>query len=464
MEQIVKTEAMDPRLLPPLMASFNEFPSLERLGRTTGWLAIISGEVVGSALVRENKDLWHIRRLAVFEKHRGKGIGRKIVEAIENDARIQKIPELTTVTSSNWSSMRGMIQKKGWLFQKARKAKRAEGIEEHWFLPLVKEPIKLILVGANPNGRGGELAECVEKFSSLAKLVGVCDPSIETRTYWNQKGFQTAESLTEILDSGVKANAVMMALPHFCYEECREVCMKNGLAMFHEKPLASTLIELQTLISALGKNPVPLVVGTQRRDHPTYVYLKELIAKETISTFSMSIELGKSATQKNWRNSKAKSGGGALLDLGTHAIDLAHFFLGYSVETVSCCLWIEDEAGNIRPTFEGELETAAQIIGRCGKTWVKIWVNRIGKKSESIHIKGKSNWEANRHSISKDNKIIFSCEEQWDLSLAGRIGRLVTDVTKGISSFEAWDQFSSLRVIEQAYSIPPQIGMGRKAP
>lgn len=107
--------------------------------------------------------------------------------------------------------------------------------------------------------------------------------------------------------------------------------MSHGLAMFHEKPLACTLFELQNLVAALGKTPVPLVVGTQRRDHPTYVYLKELIQNEEISTLSISMELGKSPTPGSWRGSRQESGGGALIDLGIHAVDLVHHLLGYSL-------------------------------------------------------------------------------------------------------------------------------------
>lgn len=70
-------------------------------------------------------------------------------------------------------------------------------------------------------------------------------------------GVAAAPSLQELLAQGVIAQAVMMALPHFAYEENRKICMSHGLAMFHEKPLACTLFELQNLVAALGKRPYP---------------------------------------------------------------------------------------------------------------------------------------------------------------------------------------------------------------
>ena len=463
MVEVLKTEGNDPRLYYPIFSAFNEYPEEKNLDRTSGWLLMESGEVAASALVREKGNLWHIRRLAVLEKHRGKGFGAKIINAIESCARTQGIAELTTVTSKKWPVMRQMIQKKGWLYSKARKSKRSEGIDEHWFLPLVNSPVKVILVGANPKGRGGELAGAIAKLPSLVKLVGICDLDSNYRNYWTELGVAAAPSLQDLLAQGVIAQAVMMALPHNVYEENRKICMSHGLAMFHEKPLACTLFELQNLVAALGKNPVPLVVGTQRRDHPTYVYLKELIQNEEISTLSISMELGKSPTLGSWRGSRQESGGGALIDLGIHAVDLVHHFLGYSLELVSCSLWVENESGKTRPALDCELETAASIIGRCGKTWVKIWVNRRGKKSESVEVIGKSHWLADRSLVSKNKEMLFTCEEDWELALSGRIGKLVADINSKSISFENWDHFSSLRIIEQAYALPTQIGMGSRA-
>lgn len=463
MVEVLKTSGTDARLYSPIFSAFNEFPEKNQLERTSGWLLTENGEVAASALVRETNGLWHIRRLAVLEKDRGKGFGAKIINAIEASARTQGVAELTTVTSKKWPVMRMMIQKKGWLFLKARKAKRSEGIDEHWFLPLVNSPIKVILVGANPKGRGGELAEAAAKLPSLVKLAGICDPDLNTRRYWTELGIDAAPSLGELLAQGVTAKAAMLALPHFAYEESRDACMKHGIAMFHEKPLACTLFELQNLVAALGKTPVPLVVGTQRRDHPTYVYLKELIQTEDISTLSISMELGKSSKPGSWRGSRQKSGGGALIDLGVHAVDLVHHLLGYSLELISCSLWVETENGKTRLALDGELETGASLIGRCGRTWVKIWVNRLGIKSETVEALGKNHWRCDRTSIIKNKELLFSCEGAWELALAGRIGQLVADINSKSSSFESWDHFSSLRIIEQAYAFPSQIGMGNRS-
>lgn len=461
MADVLKIAGNDPRLSPPIFDAFKEYPGENQLDRTSGWILLDNGEVAGSALVRENGRTWHIRRLAVFEKYRGRGFGAKIVEAIEFHARSEEVAELTTVTSKKWPVMRMMIQKRGWLYLRARKSKRSEGVDELWFYPLVKSPVKVVLVGANPKGRGGELAEAIGKLPALVKLSGICDPDLETRKYWMKLGVETADSLGEILSRGVNANAAMLALPHFAYQESRETCIRNGIAMFHEKPLACSLFELQNLVESLEKNPVPLVVGTQRRDHPSYVYLRELIQSDDISSLSISMELGKPSSVGGWRGSRSKSGGGALIDIGFHAVDLVHHLVGFSMEIISCSIWVENQSGEIRPALDGELETAASIVGRCGRTWVKIWVNRRGKKSESVQVLGKNQWYCDRTSILRNNEVIFDCEGDWELALAGRIGQLVLDINSNSSSFESWDHFSSLRIIEQAYALPSQIGMGR---
>ena len=459
---LIRTSPDDPRLKKPILETFQEFPGNDQLARTSGWVLVWQGDVVGSALVRENGNSWHLRRLAVLEKFRGFGHGAKILNSIKAEAIRQNVTELTTVTSKKWQVMRAMIQKGGWLFAGARKAKRSEGIEEHWFLPFVDKPIRLVLVGANPRGRGAELAETVARLPNLATLVGVCDPDPDTRIHWQNLGIPAAKCLEDFLRLGIHVEGVLLAVPHFAYEACREICFRHQLAMFHEKPLACSLAELQDLTENLGKHQVPLVVGTQRRDHPSYVYFRELIRNDSISAIVVSMELGKTVPHSSWRAERNKAGGGALIDLGFHAVDLVHFLLGKSIDLVSCSLWSTDSLGNARPVMEGELESEARIMGRCGNTWVKIIINQGGKKSEIVEAVGKHRWHCDRTAILRNGQPIFACEGDWELAISGRIGRFVLDLRKWTSKFESWDHFSSLRIIEQAYSMPSQIGLGKR--
>ena len=141
-------------------------------------------------------------------------------------------------------------------------------------------------------------------------------------------------------------------------------------------------------------------------------------------------------------------GGGAILDIGYHAIDMVHFLTNAPLQTISCNLWVGD-----RPAAGDELETAATLFGRAGPTWVKVVIDRHGKKSERVAARGRQVWEADRATVSCDGEIRFSCPESWDLALRGQLVTLMIACSSPVSPVSLWDHLMGLRVVEQARSL-----------
>ena len=169
-------------------------------------------------------------------------------------------------------------------------------------------------------------------------------------------------------------------------------------------------------------------------------------------------EVGPNAdARETWRNSARLAGGGALIDIGYHAIDLVHFLLDAPLATISCNLWVGD-----KPATGGELETAATLVGRAGNTWVKVVVDRAGVKSESVvATAGDVTWQADRTRVScDDGSPPFSCSGSWDMAVRGQIASLVIACSSSVDPYSLWDHLAGLRVIEQARTIASVQGLG----
>lgn len=438
-----------------LAESLGESPLTATIRPTLTWIAEDErGRLLGAAVVRlDEYDRWHLWYFGVLPEAQRQGVGSAILEVVESAAREAGVIALRTRTYTRWSAMRQLLVKRGWAFVNASLGSYHDGIEEEWVLPVRKKSLSVVLVGANPNGRGGELAEVVKELKPLVRLTGVCDTDPDVLSFWHDQ-VPTSRDLEELLGS-VEAEAAILALPHSAYREARQICLRHRLGIFHEKPLACSLGELLELQDQLTRRPTPLVVGVQRRAHPSYVFLKRALQMDAPHSLEIRIALGKrpeacgDVPQKNdWRSNPRISGGGAILDIGYHAIDMVHFLTNAPLQTISCNLWVGD-----RPAAGDELETAATLFGRAGPTWVKVVIDRHGKKSERVAARGRQVWEADRATVSCDGEMRFSCPESWDLALRGQLVTLMIACSSPVSPVSLWDHLMGLRVVEQARGL-----------
>jgi len=142
-------------------------------------------------------------------------------------------------------------------------------------------------------------------------------------------------------------DAVVVATPHKYLSPITVAALQAGKFVFCEKPMARTLDEAELILRAAGDTPPssrpapaqpsngrhnPVTVGYTLRHHPAIVRAKELIAEGLIGEpFYVRGRYGhggRSGYEKEWRGSADLSGGGVLLDLGVHLIDLSPWFLG----------------------------------------------------------------------------------------------------------------------------------------
>ncbi len=117
------------------------------------------------------------------------------------------------------------------------------------------------------------------------------------------------------------------------YEQAREA-LRRGIATLVEKPVTLRVEEARQLVHIASKNNVPAMVAFSHRFVRMNMVAKKLIEKGDLGTpFMIRVRYAHGGpypgwAQSDWFYKRQLAGGGALLDMGIHAIDICHYFIG----------------------------------------------------------------------------------------------------------------------------------------
>lgn len=149
-------------------------------------------------------------------------------------------------------------------------------------------------------------------------------------------GTKPVDSIDDLLNAGI--DAVYVATPANAHYEQVLACAKAGKHVLCEKPLGMTVEEARAMIAACEKAGVQLGTAFMMRYQTQHQAALKLIqdgrlgkpayARAQLSCWYPPIEGA-------WRQDLATGGGGSLMDMGGHCIDLLEMFFG-PVREVSC--------------------------------------------------------------------------------------------------------------------------------
>ncbi len=138
------------------------------------------------------------------------------------------------------------------------------------------------------------------------------------------------DSVDEIL-SDPKVDAVYIATP--VYLHCEHVirAAESGKHVLCEKPMAINIVECRRMMDACNDNGVHLEVCFLLRFDPYFIKIKQLVENyemgqiiQARASFLKSYDIQDGL----WRRDPTRAGGGVLMDMGAHAIDLLSYILG----------------------------------------------------------------------------------------------------------------------------------------
>jgi len=170
-----------------------------------------------------------------------------------------------------------------------------------------------------------------------ARLVAVFDVNVAANAELaKQFGATAAGSLEDLLGAGVEA--VYIATPPNVHREQALACAAAGKHVLCEKPLGLTVADAQAMIASCRQAGVRLGTAFMMRCHAQHQAALALIRDGALGqpVFARAqLSCWYPLIPGAWRQDPVSAGGGALMDMGGHCIDLLEMFFG-PANAVSC--------------------------------------------------------------------------------------------------------------------------------
>ena len=184
--------------------------------------------------------------------------------------------------------------------------------------------------------------------SANGQLLALCDLSEAALAAVQPADFSLCRttSLTEFVRTpGLQA--VYVATPNAHHAKVVQRLAAAGLPVLCEKPLARTAAEAVGMVAAAEAAGTLLATAFDQRFHPAHQRLRELIQAGALGqvtcvrihyacwTPANWVPDTDRGTYQNWRISAEQAGGGAMIDLAPHGLDLTQTLLGEELTTVA---------------------------------------------------------------------------------------------------------------------------------
>lgn len=194
-----------------------------------------------------------------------------------------------------------------------------------------------------------------------ARLLAVVDPDAAARDAAAQSSgatpFRSIEEAIEL--PGVEA--FVISSPTACHAEQAMAVCSTGMHVYIEKPIATDLAGGNGVLAAARATGVTAVVGYNRRLHPAAQLARAALAAgrigEVRAVRSMFCEQQCGDALPAWKRARG-TGGGVLLDLGSHHVDLMRWLLSAEISAASAHVenrasemdtaWVRWSLGNIQ--------------------------------------------------------------------------------------------------------------------
>jgi predicted dehydrogenase len=197
--------------------------------------------------------------------------------------------------------------------------------------------------------------------------------------------FGVTDVMADYHDLFGQVDGIINALPHCLHAPVTMEFLERGVSVLVEKPMALTVEEAEAMVKAANANGVALQVGHMLRFFNGARLLKQAIAEGWLGTLQcFSLESG---FVYNWPVasgfffSKQEAGGGVLVDLGSHMLDLLLWWLGDVVDIVE---YRDDCLGGV----EAECWLSLVIQSPTGPVQGAVVLSRLRRLSDTARIVG----------------------------------------------------------------------------
>lgn len=310
--------------------------------------------------------------------------------------------------------------------------------------------LKFGLVGA-----GGIAQAYAQAFneSSCCELVAVADLREDAATALAEiVGGWSVTDHTQMAE--LDFNAVIVATPPATHADIACFFMERGIPVLCEKPLTTNVADAERMIAAAEKAQVQFTMASKFRYCEDVVKAKGILASGVLgdvlqfeNAFTAKVDMS-----KRWNSDAEISGGGVLIDNGTHSVDIIRYFLG-SIDSVL----VVDAGGTQNLTVDENVKmfakTKNEVTASVDLTWginkeLPYFISIYGTNG-TLHI----GWRESKYKLnSSPDWTVFGSGYDKTASFKGKIENFANALRGKEDLFiTPADALASVQVIDAAY-------------
>ena len=198
--------------------------------------------------------------------------------------------------------------------------------------------VGIIGCGGIANGKHMPSLKTVPGVEMVAFCDIVGEKAEKAAQEYGAAGAKTYTDYTELINAG-GLDAVHVCTPNSSHHEIAIAALESGLNVMCEKPMAKTADGARAMVAAAKKSGKLLTIGYQSRYRADSQALKQRIdAGELGEIYMAKAHAVRRRAVPTWGVflDEEKQGGGPLIDIGTHALDLTLWLMGnYEVASVT---------------------------------------------------------------------------------------------------------------------------------
>jgi predicted dehydrogenase len=313
------------------------------------------------------------------------------------------------------------------------------------------EPMRFGLIGA------GAIAQSYfSAFNNIeeATLVAVADvrPGVAKAAAEQMKCQAFTDTDAMLADGGCEA--VIICTPPSTHPEIARTYLSRGIHLLCEKPLAITSEMAQRMIDLADRKGVLLTMGSKFRYVDDVIKAKAIVSSGILgeiilfeNAFTAWVDMS-----ERWNSKPEVSGGGVLIDNGTHSVDIMRYFLG-PIRDVHVVEGKRLQNPNVEDTVRMFAHSEDGVIGNVDLSWsinkdLNSYIDIYGSQG-TIHV----GWRESRYrQASSKDWVTFGSGYNKVQAFSSQLRNLVGSIRgKEHLLITSEDALASVRVIESAY-------------
>jgi predicted dehydrogenase len=203
---------------------------------------------------------------------------------------------------------------------------------------------------------GVELAAVIDTRSDAANAVAEAN---KAEAYTDLSEFAQAD-----------IDAAIVCSPPVYHRDAALTLLDAGVHVLCEKPFATTYSDAQAMVDAANRTKLTLMMASKFRYAEDVIRAKSMVSSGMLGDvlFYDNCFSGVVNMRDRWNSNPAISGGGVLIDNGTHSVDVVRYLLG-PIESVFAFAGKRVAGLDVEDTVTVTFRTVDQVMGTIRLSW-----------------------------------------------------------------------------------------------